>query len=192
MLFKKSFIYCLFAMIVLAIANLPSMAGVPVVNLSDSNGLKNVNASIVIDAPTNVVWKVLTDYNHFTSYMPGIKQFSIIKNSGNNKVANIKLDVSAFMSAFSYQAHIVENMVAKTVMMTRTSGDFNSLKVSYSIKPVDNGTKTMLTYNLKVDHGKNVPESFANKALKTNAYKTLQAVDTVSVKKYSSQKIAHN
>ncbi|MGD9581877.1 MAG: SRPBCC family protein [Vampirovibrionia bacterium] len=165
-------------------------ADVPNVSLTAVNGVKTVNATTVINAPTNVVWNVITNYNQFTSFMPGIKQFNIIQNSGNTKKANVKLDVSKLMKAFSYQATISENFSRKNVTMVRTSGDLNSLKLTFSLKPMDNGSKTLLTYTVNVDHGNGIPNGFANRALKNNITQTLKAVTDVSLKNYANTKLA--
>ena len=38
------------------------------------NPVKKVNASVVIDAPANVVWSTITNYNGLRSFMPGYKK----------------------------------------------------------------------------------------------------------------------
>lgn len=177
---------------VLTFVNLTVNAGTPVINFTKKENIKDVKASVTINAPVNTVWKVLTDYNHFTSFMPGIKGFSILQNQGSNKIASIKLDVSALAKPFNYRASIIENTQAKTITMKRTSGDFNYLVLSYTLKPVDNGNKTLLSYSLQIDHGAGIPGSFADRALKNNALKTLQVVESRAVKNYTERFVAQN
>ncbi|MEW5821212.1 MAG: SRPBCC family protein [Cyanobacteriota bacterium] len=191
MSFLKSALCFIVAAFIFSLVSAPGIASTPIVNLkTNPNGEKNVNASIIINAPTNVVWGIVTDYNNFTSFLPGIKQFTITQNAGSNKKVNMKIDLSRLMRAFNCQVNLNENSSAKSVVMTRTSGDFNSLKLSFSIKPLDNGTKTMLNYIVNVDHGNGIPSGFANKALTSNASKMLTAIDSLAIKKYSSQKLA--
>lgn len=187
---KKAIFYLFVVACVLTIANLTVNAGTPIVKFSKNQNVKDVKASVIIDAPVNIVWKVITDYGNFTSFMPGIKKFSILQSFGSNKIANIKLDVSALAKPFNYRASISENSQTKTITMKRTSGDFNYLLLSYSLKPIDNGKKTMLSYSLKIDHGNGIPNSFANRALKSNALKTLKVVDNRAVKKHMEHFVA--
>ena len=160
------------------------------VSLTTSAGVKTVNATIIINAPNKVVWDVITNYNQFTQFMPGIKQFNIIQNAGTTKKAVVKLDVSKLMKAFNYQATICENFASKNLTMERTSGDLNLLKLSFNLKSLDNGSKTLLTYKVNVDHGNGIPSGFADRALKSNVENTLKAVNTVSLQKNANLKIA--
>lgn len=191
MSYNKNLLMFIVVIAVTTLLSLPCNASIPVVKLVDKNAeVKNLNASVIINAPPQIVWDVITDYSHFTSFMPGIKQCLILQNSGNAKTLKIKLDVSALMGAFIYQANVVENSSTKTIVMTRTAGDFNYLQLTYSLKPLDNDTKTLVNYCLKINHGKNIPNTFANKALTNNASKTLTAVDQISVKKKSNKSLA--
>lgn len=167
-----------------------SFAVEPNVSLTTASGVKTVNATMVINAPTNVVWNVITNYKQFTQFMPGIKQFNITQNTGSTKKANVKLDVSRLMKPFDYKATISENYSRKNLTMVRTSGDLNLLKLTFSLKSLDNDSKTLLTYNINVDHGNGIPNGFANRALKSNVTKTLNAVNTVALKNCSNLKLA--
>lgn len=155
------------------------MPQVKLIHLPD--GTKNVVSSFVIASPPGVVWNVLTDYSSFTRFMPGIKKFCILQSESTKKIVDIKLDLSFFSDPFIYKADLKEDVSTKTITMTRINGDFNYLKATYKLKLEANGTKTLISYSLLINHEKDVPDVFVDNVLKRNTTKTLKAIEKESL-----------
>jgi ribosome-associated toxin RatA of RatAB toxin-antitoxin module len=57
---------------------------------------REVRAELVIDAPVQLVWDMINDYEHQTEYMPQVIESSVIKNEADKKWVKIKIKILFF------------------------------------------------------------------------------------------------
>ena len=115
----------------------------------------------VIDAPPDAVWRALTDYQHLSEYMPGVKDCRIVSRTGNRLLLYYKIGISIFSS--SYTAELTEVDVARLQRWHAVAGDFKINSGSWRLLP-ENQNKTRLFYEVKMSH-KWVPDFLIIKLL---------------------------
>ena len=147
-----------------------------------------MSASVVIDAPANIVWQTITNYNGLRSFMPGYKKSQVVAGSGANKTLALSVKVSSLLPAFNYQVKVNEQKSSYKLNIKRVAGDFDDLKATYKLIP--QGNKTQLVYNLNIDLGDGVPKLGANKALKSNAQKSLVALQKKCATQHQQSQLA--
>lgn len=185
---KKVFILRLVFAVTLLSLGSTAFAANPQVSVSEAGELKKVSASVVIDAPANVVWSTITNYNGLRSFMPGYKKSQVVGGSGANKTLALSVKVSSLLPAFNYQVKVNEQKAAYKINIKRTSGDFDDLTATYKLIP--QGNKTQLVYNLNIDLGDNVPKLGANSALKSNAKDSLNALQKKCAAAHQNSQLA--
>lgn len=140
-----------------------------------TNSAKIVRAKVLIKAPPDTVWRILTNYSDLPHIMPGYEQAEILQSKGANKLVRIAMKVAAFLPTYRYQLQSRENESAYELNLTRVSGDFKALSVVYKLTPQNNGEQTLLTYRLNIDPGFSLPGDQG--IIKANTEKTLKAVE---------------
>ncbi len=158
------------------------------VNVVKTTGnLKEVSAKVIINAPPSFVWQTLTAYNELASFVPGYKKCKILSHQGNISTLDVDMRVSRFMPSYKYRVRVQENVKALRLNLKRISGDFKHMDGTYQLHAIENGSKTVVTYDLKIDSGVNIPGSTS--VLKANVEKALSAVRVRSVKKHQKSLI---
>ncbi len=142
-----------------------------------------ISAKVVIDAPPNVVWQGLTQYNQMKNVLPGYKKSTVLKSVGNIKTLDIGVKVSPVLPAYNYTMRVIENRPQMRLDFTRISGDFDSLKAHYKLTPTAGGKQTILTYGLVIDPGMKLPGQ--SKVIRSSTQKTLQALEKSIEAKYA-------
>lgn len=140
-----------------------------------SGQTRTVEAKIVIDAPPAAVWSVLTNYPEMKNILPGYRKSSVLRSNATGKVLDIAMKVSPILPLYNYQVQVRENRAHYRISLQRLSGDFKDLEATYKLQPQRNGSQTLLSYQLSIDPGFNVPGMHG--ILKTNTEKSLKALE---------------
>lgn len=139
---------------------------------------KMVQGRVVVDAPPQTVWQILTDYPEWKNRMPGYEQSKILKSSGAVKMLDVAMRVGAFLPACRYQVQAQERQASYQLTFQRVSGDFDEMKALYRLAPQNNGRQTVLSYILNIDVGMPLPGIAG--VLKSNTEKSLTALKRYS------------
>ena len=142
-------------------------------NANEANG-KTIQAKLLIDAPPQLVWQTITNYPEIKHVMPGYEKSTVLKSSGSTKTVDLGMKVAAFLPTYHYQVQMTENQPGYNLSIRRISGDFKSLNANYKLVSQNNGTKTLLIYNLNLDPGFSLPGSQA--LIKSNTEKSMKAL----------------
>lgn len=168
-------------LMVFALAGPVADAAAPSVQMNESGDLKKLEARVLIDAPVNTVWQVITDYGNLKNVLPGYQKTAVIGGSGISKTLAIGLKPSGLAPAFQYNVRVSENRSTHTITIQRISGDFNSLAATYRLIP--QGDKTLLVYQLNIDLGSH-DKLGANHILKNSTEKSMAALDAYCARTY--------
>jgi len=160
---------------------LPAMAGHEYTRPCDtphsaSKAEKSIQTRLLIEAPPQLVWQTLTDYADIKNILPGYEKSTVLKANGSLKTVDIRMKVSAFLPAYHYQVQMKENAPNYSLYIRRISGDFKSLNADYKLVSQNNGTRTLLVYNLNLDTGMNLPGTQA--IIRSNTEKSMKALET--------------
>ena len=140
-----------------------------------STNAKDVQARVMIAAPPALVWEMMTDYPAMKNILPGYEQSTLVSSAGSTKLLDIAMKVAVFLPTYRYRVQVKENKPQYRLSLHRISGDFKSLVANYQLSSQNGGTRTMLTYNLKIDPGFQLPGSSA--IIRGNAEKSLRALE---------------
>lgn len=119
---------------------------------------------IEIDAPTNVVWSVLTDFQQYPQIFNGIQSCRVTKREGGLVFTESYLKPHMFLSEPCQ--HVVNDLSAAPQALTwhALDGNFKSLDGKWELKPMAGG-RCLAVYTLAVDPGALVPGPLVGFAL---------------------------
>lgn len=119
---------------------------------------------IEIDAPTNVVWSVLTDFQQYPQIFKGIQSCKVTKRDGGLVFTESYLKPHLFLNEPCQ--HAVNDLSAAPQALTwhMLDGNFKSLDGKWELKPMAGG-RCLAVYTLSVDAGGCVPAPLVGMAL---------------------------
>lgn len=127
--------------------------------------------SIVIDAPMETVFDVLTAYEEYPEYLAEAKSVKTSNRSGNTVEVHYEVDV---IKRISYSLKMTEERPSK-LSWTFIKGEFmKDNKGSWLLEPAGEG-KTKATYTVEMALGALVPKTIVNALVETNLPKMLEA-----------------
>lgn len=145
------------------------------VRFVDQGNMKAVQAVGLIKAPPASVWKVLTSYERYQTFMPRVAQCRVEKRTGNTVDAFIKLDVPWPLKDTWYVNRYFLNPAGYTIRWTMLKGSIKHNEGSWQLKP--SGKHTMVYYNVKADTGiRMVPQWIIDNVTKTTVPSIFQAI----------------
>ncbi|MGF1604380.1 MAG: SRPBCC family protein [Thermosynechococcaceae cyanobacterium] len=138
---------------------------------------------VLVQAPAETVWKVLTDYGNFKDFMPDIAESKMISSQGNQKVYE---QVNVFrVLAFSKQARVrlaatetYPNQVAFKVVQ----GDVDSLQGTWTLTSPAPG-QVLISHEVTV-----IPKASDNKNLFYGIYKNSLKKTLLAVRKETERR----
>ena len=169
--------------------------GKPIVSVKkhrDENGkTAKVYSMIIIDAPPEQIWAVLTDCQRAPDYVPGLKSCEILERSPDGTweirrhVNNSKLlpkITSEFRNDFTYP---------HKVTFTRTGGDLTRNQGEWLLSPIEGTAKTLVTYNCTLAAKTVIPDSMVRKSIRKKIPKVMRALDKEVMADLESARLAN-
>lgn len=112
---------------------------------------KTVKAVGYINVPIAKVWKALTNYGNYHSFMPRVASSKLDSRSGNLAQATHKLDVPWPFSGTWYTNRYVENASIHSIRWSMVKGSIKHNEGSWQLKAQGKGTHA--TYTVTADLG---------------------------------------
>lgn len=141
-----------------------------------SQGVRTIQAQVLVNAAPAMVWNVLTQYNDIDTYMPGYQKSDVVGQQGGAKLVNVEVKPGPFTPTYRYQMKAMEQPQAYRLFFERTRGDLKFLKAQYQLTPRNLGKQTLVTYTLSIDPGSNLPGT--NGILKSHTERQLYALSS--------------
>lgn len=134
------------------------------VSVTGQNG--QYKGEVLVEAPADMAWQVLTDYNNFKDFLPNVSESRMISAEGNQKIFE---QVNVFrVLAFKKQARIKlasTESYPKQVAFQVMEGDVKDLKGTWTLSsPAPN--QVLIRHEVTV-----VPKDSDNKTLFFGIYK---------------------
>jgi carbon monoxide dehydrogenase subunit G len=143
---------------------------------------KVMHGEVTVDAPTEAVWTVLTNYGNFKNMLPGYTHSSLIRANGNEKIVDLGLKMNLFTPELRYQVRIKEDKAQRLMAIERIAGDFDALIASYKLVPINDIKKqTLLIYDLRIDFG--IPVPGVGLLMRSNMKDDLAAIQSYCARK---------
>lgn len=136
-----------------ALRNLSS----PALTESIIDGKSYVVSKIMVHAPAEEVWRVLTDYPNAHKVFPQMKKCQVVKDEGSTKLIKHTVAPSGPVGTYTYTVRVKET-APHSLEWTRVSGAFKDVKGYWKLEKLDGGRTTMVTYASFVDGGFLLPQ----------------------------------
>jgi ribosome-associated toxin RatA of RatAB toxin-antitoxin module len=190
---RQKAVFCAMAMLVFmgsAFADSGNLLMVSIASTPRQGNIKTVNARVLIQAPPNLVWDMLTDYPGWSAMMPWYDKSQVLSVSGSSTLMDVAMRVNSLLPTYKYRVRAQENKASYQLSMTRLSGDFKSLNASYKLTPQNQGAATLLTYQLNIDTGFSMPGSIA--LIRANTEKSMKALESYAEQAFHQRRVGHH
>jgi ribosome-associated toxin RatA of RatAB toxin-antitoxin module len=163
---------------------IPQTVGDPI--LTGQEG--NYTAKILINAPIEKVWTVLTDYNNFPNFLPTVSAVKILESNGNQKVyeqTNV-VQVLFFSQSSKIAIAATETYPSSISFQLREGDSIKALKGSWKLEPIS-ANQVLVTNQVAVEPSPNVPRDFFFNIYSENLSKTLAALKQETEKRLNTK-----
>ncbi len=111
--------------------------------LEEENGeLKYITLAIIIDAPLDKVWQVITDFKNYPDFIPGHKDCNIIKKDNNEMTVESAVQFK-FMGIGSTVRYTTQYILKKPELII-VDNKKNRETGRYKLIPIDEGKRVVL------------------------------------------------
>lgn len=106
--------------------------------------------SIAVSAPPEVVYRVVTDFEHYTDWVSDLKRIEVLERDATGRPLEVEFRAAAFGRSTTYALRYDYGRAPETLSWHQTSGDLTAtLNGEYRFEPQGGGT--LLTYDLEVE-----------------------------------------
>ncbi len=121
-----------------------------------------VEGRILLDAPPDLVWSVITDYSSFPSIYPDISNAELLSRDGNIVRVKIKIKNIFLFPNLDYAMLVSEDPEDRSLKWDMQEGNLELLYGACSIQPFqDDHSRTKLVYTMARDPGWFLTPSFS-------------------------------
>jgi ribosome-associated toxin RatA of RatAB toxin-antitoxin module len=111
-----------------------------------------------VAAAPSLVWRILTDYEHLTSYLPNLKSTRILsRNGGKLVVEQVGAARYLFFSQTIRLTVQVHERAPDRIDISLIDGDMKVYRASWELSPVPGAAGTRIVYNASIEPKFHVP-----------------------------------
>ncbi len=145
------------------------------VNASRHDGALYVDASAEVDADLLQTWRVLTDYDHLSTFIPGMLVSRVIAREGNSVVLEQKGEARLLFLAFPIEVKLaVAEFPHQRIVAHAVAGNFTEMAGTYTLDKRDN--RVVLRYQGRMVPDFLVPPLIGTLVLKRNVERQFAAL----------------
>ncbi|XP_010456137.1 PREDICTED: uncharacterized protein LOC104737618 isoform X2 [Camelina sativa] len=111
---------------------------------------RRIRSKIGMEASLDSVWKVLTDYEKLSDFIPGLVVSELVEKEGNrvrlfqmgqqNLALGLKFNAKAVLDCFEKELEILPHGRRREIDFKMVEGDFQLFEGKWSIEQLDKGT----------------------------------------------------
>ena len=113
---------------------------------NDEGELTHRMHAVVINAPLDTVWDVITDYQNYDRFVPEMMPPEIRSSDDESTVVDFTLKIRIIMGVSSTQKYATEYIKEKPVLHMRNPDDPADKGGYWKLEPVEDGEKTLTFY----------------------------------------------
>lgn len=136
-------------------------------SVAAKNAVPSVIAKILIAKPPAKVWSVVSDPETLMQEEQKVRKVKVLSSTATKQNVEFSVLMTRLFPPFNYVL-LQELSPPHLVTFHRVSGSFRDINGSWRLTPVENGTKTILSYTLKLDPGPLVPKTLLLAAVKSD------------------------
>ena len=138
-------------------------------------------AVLVVDKPIEEVLLIVRDYANYVQFMPNFTKSKVLAQRGSR--AMVYMEVSVAKGAFTLwgQLNLAERPQdgdSRVVEAHLMEGNIDAFNASWTLTPVDGGTRTEVDFKIFVDPDMPLPSSIFSRENEKAAGKTVRALRT--------------
>ncbi len=153
------------------------------------HGKTYVVARVLVKAPPEKVFQILSDYEHADKVFPQVKQCKVVTDKGASKLVKHEIAPQGIPATYEYLLEIKES-APHALEWHRISGDFKEVNGYWKLEPADGGRWTNVTYASFVDGGLFIPQILIRRQSKIDMAGVMATLKTAAESGSSSVQIA--
>jgi ribosome-associated toxin RatA of RatAB toxin-antitoxin module len=147
-----------------------------------------VRASILIEAPPSVVWRVMLDCENAPRFVPNLRACSIEARAPNEST-DVRVHSIAWLPGFPpihvrFASFYQKN---REIRFERLSGNIARMSGTWTLTPREDGTATFLSYSAYLSPSGAIPSGLVRAGLRRDTPKILQAVRAEALRQQALQ-----
>ena len=142
---------------------------------------------VLVTAPLNTAWNVLTDYDHFKNFIPGVVSSKILQNNDQQTIFEQINVVKVFL--FTQKSRLViasSKHYPSQIDFQLKSGDIKSLNGIWRLDLISSN-QVLITQDVTFDPGSSVPRNLAFSIYKNALADSLKAIKLETERRYAQQ-----
>ena len=155
--------------------------------ISGSNG--EFSGRVLVNAPLDKAWEVLTDYDNFENFLPNITSSELLESVDNKNVfeQTNEFKVLPFVTTRSRVKIQSTESYPQQVEFTLVDGDLQSLDGVWLLEPISTaeGDRVLVSHNVSVDPGNASP-----RGIFYSTYKSMLEDSLASAKQETERRAA--
>jgi coenzyme Q-binding protein COQ10 len=123
-----------------------------------------VEALVLIDAPAETIWKIMTDCPGAPTFIPGLKDCRILSSGENWEIIRHEVKWVWFLPRISYVFR-AEYQINRQIDFVKIEGDLREMKGSWRLLPLDDSGQTIVRYEVYLDPSFFIPQWLVERSL---------------------------
>jgi ribosome-associated toxin RatA of RatAB toxin-antitoxin module len=142
-----------------------------------------VRASILIPAAPRIVWQVMVDCANAPRYVPGLRHCSVESTAPNGQ-SDVRLHRITWLPGFPLLSVRFASFYQqdREIRFERISGDVARMTGTWTLRALDNGRATELSYDASLAPSPLLPAGLVRSGLRRDTPKILEAVRTEAIR----------
>ena len=136
-----------------------------------------VEALVLIDAPVETIWKIMTDCPGAPTFMPGLKACKVLDSGKNWEIIRHEVKWIWFFPRISYVFR-ADYQINRRIDFVKIKGDLREMKGSWHLFPLDEADQTIVRYEVYLDPSFFIPQWLVERSLMTDLPDMLDALRT--------------
>ena len=139
------------------------------VDSSIDNGVVHVEVQTLIEAPHNLIWEVLTDYNRLAEYIPGMLssrllryegQTAFVEQHGVSELLFFKIPIDVVVKTIEFKPY--------SISIELVSGNLDYLSGGYHLTQIGDEDLWVLSWSGFLDPSLPIPNFIAERFIRNN------------------------
>jgi ribosome-associated toxin RatA of RatAB toxin-antitoxin module len=135
--------------------------------------MAGASREIEIDARAETIFRVVTDYESYPEFIDEIVQAEVLSDSASGVLCRFVAEVAK--KRFQYTLRLQHAPFERT-RWSLVEGDFQRNDGGWDFRPIGDGRRTHVTYQVEIELGMLIPKFIINSLVGANMPKMLEAV----------------
>lgn len=152
---------------------------------------------ILVTSSIDNAWKVLTDYDRFAEFLPGVKSSQILENNGDRKVFEQINKIKTLVFSIESRVEIAtRESYPEQIAFKAIDGDLKTLNGEWLLEPVSPypsapPDQVLMTHKVRVEPGKAPSDSIFFNIYENRLKETIAAIKQETEKRSNSDDLVN-